>query len=523
MSRRVVRASWLILLLLALAACAADPDSSDPTPDAGLTDGPGPPSPQPDRGPTPAPDTTPDSAPDWPELDPAEVKQKFDQLVAFATAEMNKAQVPGAAVAVLVGGKLAHVQGIGLRKQGGSEPVTADSLFALASTSKVFAGITAVALSQQGVIDLQAPISNHFPQVNLTGVAGADGITLHHLLTHTSGLGFGDEDLLYSLPIDWSSQQSMIEIFTKVPWPVWAPPGAVWNYNNAGYSLAGAVMQLAANKGYFDLVQDEVLTPLGMTTATLDGNAIQAADHTYGHSSYEPDPVAPDVSLIDYFSGPSNWVFCSARELARLAEVILAGGGPAPLSAEGVKTLTARHASLEHLHAGNAYGYGLEWATRRGVETLGHSGSNFGWTADLVLVPSQGIGAIVLMNSGDGNPLAVTDEAIKLFAQGPGQDPTPPPLGAAELAALAGSYQDAGELGDVTIAVSGNTLTATLPKFNETLTLHQYGVRAFYGLVSEKLSQALWGMQGLDLAFYLDAAGNGEFLVSRIAIGTRQP
>ncbi len=140
---------------------------------------------------------------------------------------------------------------------------------------------------------------------------------------------------------------------------------------------------------------------------------------------------------------------------------------------------------------------------------------------DKVLVPSRGFGAVVVMNAAHGSPWKVTDQALKLFTGISSFDGTWTTATPAQLKSLAGSYNDPFELGSVTVSVSGTALSATFHKWGLTSKLTQQGQWMFYCPVSGQMSQALQGVQSLRPVFHRDAAGAGEYLVTRLGVARR--
>ncbi len=511
---RPLRALVLVGLLLHLACGSSLEPGASPAParhDGGLA-------PSLDLAPArgdaslPAPDG---AAP----LDESALRARFEELKLLVEAELKKQGVPGAAVGVVLHGKLRLAAGLGVKQKGGTQKPTEHTLFSLGSISKTFTA--AAALSLAGKLSPGDPVTKHVPKLKLTGATGAPPMTLHQLMTHTSGLGYPAYAEYEKATLDWNSAVALVAIFEQLAWPQWVAPGAVWNYSNPGFNLLGAAAERAAGKPFAELLEASVLLPAGMTQSTASVTKIAARDHAMGHSGGKS--VAPGLSLSAPSDGPCNGVYSSAWELTRFAELLLNGGGGV-LPAPAVKAMLSPQVTLSSLSDAHAYGYGLFLEPYRGTTRAGHGGSNMGFTADLAMVPSEGFAVVVLFNSAEGYPGAVSEKALALFL--PHLSAPTPPLPqptAAELQKLVGTYVDGFDLGTIEVAYTGGALTATFKKWKHTTKLQPYARREFGFQVSQAMSDALFlgGWLDFDAAFGVDAAGSGRYFVTRLGVAAR--
>lgn len=135
------------------------------------------------------------------------------------------------------------------------DPITADSLLELASVSKSFTAVAILRLETQGKLRTDDPISRH-----LDGVpANKQDVTIHHLLTHTSGIGNSKDHY----PVD--ERDAAVRVMLSAP--VESPPGEKFAYSNAGYWLLAAIVERASGQRFEDYMREEVLRPAGMTSS----------------------------------------------------------------------------------------------------------------------------------------------------------------------------------------------------------------------------------------------------------------
>jgi CubicO group peptidase (beta-lactamase class C family) len=182
----------------------------------------------------------------------------FKELGEFVQSCMAHYHVPGVAVGVLQDGQ-AHTAGFGLTNTEHPLPVDERTLFQIGSITKTITGTALMRFVAQGRLDLDAPLRAYLPGLRLADEDVARRVTTRHLLTHTGGwlgdffddCGRGDDAL-----------ERMLDKVARLPQI--APLGAVWSYNNAGFYLAGRLLETLTGQTYERAARDLVLDPLGM-------------------------------------------------------------------------------------------------------------------------------------------------------------------------------------------------------------------------------------------------------------------
>ncbi|MCH9679967.1 MAG: serine hydrolase [Deltaproteobacteria bacterium] len=418
-------------------------------------------------------------------------------VVAEVEAYVDAQGGPGAAVAVVCNGQLAHAAGVGFTHASGDEPITETTRFQLASVTKMFTGAAAVALAEQGVVDLHAPVSD------VLGTVGYGHVTLHQLLTHTAG---------YSTAFDVVQSSDLVTVvLDNANQPLWAPAGAVWNYTNPGFSVAGAVLEMASGTDFGPLVETALFEPAGMSRATMHVATVLAeGNYAYGHegSPAAPIPIAPDGSYYaSALYGPQGGAWGSVEDLARWGEMHLAGGGNV-LSAAGAASLGEFHTRTADSEQG--YGYGVFVESFYDPTVLTHGGSTPGFLAQWRLVPDLQFGVFVVTNSEWVSPNAIADIAMDQYIElGWAGDPP----GATVLDDYVGTYTDPyGDLGTITITSDGVGLTAQLGGSSEPM-MHQW----------EDIFTVYHPALGFDinLAFWRGDGAQAQYMVSIWGVGTR--
>ncbi|HZI65923.1 MAG TPA: serine hydrolase domain-containing protein, partial [Thermoanaerobaculia bacterium] len=207
----------------------------------------------------------------------------FHDLEQVAHSELKATGTPGAAVAVILGDRVVFLKGFGVANVETREPVTADTLFRIASTSKMLTAAALASLEEQGKVDFDGPIARYTKGLD----AKIGRLTLHQLLSHTAGLrdessftGPQDDEALGAFVRSWTSDY----LFTE--------PGDIYSYSNPGYALAGFVLGEAVGKPYADAMHDQLFEPLGMRRSSVRPTVAMTYPMAQAH---EPTATGPRV------------------------------------------------------------------------------------------------------------------------------------------------------------------------------------------------------------------------------------
>ncbi len=327
--------------------------------------------------------------------------EPFARAEAAIRAEMQKAGIPGAAIAVVVNDRVAWVRGFGVANSDTGTPVTPDSLFQIGSVTKTFTAAAILSAAGDGVLALDRPVATYVS--GLTPCVGQP--TLRQLLSHTGGLidepaefGPPGEEGLAAYPRTWTSEYCLLT------------PGRAFSYSNSGVALAGLALQEAAKTPFADAMRARVLAPLGMTRTTFRPAEANKWPLAEGHRRAKDGtfavvrPLANDARLW-----PAGTLYSSANEMARFALALMNDGrveGRQALPAGLVASL--REEVVRIPTTGEGYGQGLFLG--RMSHEFGHGGTMTGYAAQLTVSEQDGFDngpkvAVVVLTNGDGaNP-----------------------------------------------------------------------------------------------------------------------
>jgi CubicO group peptidase (beta-lactamase class C family) len=327
----------------------------------------------------------------------APADRTFEAVAELVTAKMREHRVPGVALGVLSDGKIT-IRGFGITSVEDPLPVVADTIFPLASISKTVTATAMMRLVEQGKVDLRAPVRKYLPDFRVQDEAASRDVTIWHLLTHTSGwegqlsaVDRGDETLA----------RFVAELSTNMQL---APPGAAWSYNNAGFGVAGRVIEAITGTTFGDAVRDLVFKPLGLSRAFTRVGDIVTHRFALGHRVGADGSAAIVRPFTLGSTLPAGGVAMSMNDVLAYARFHLGDG----TSAGGARVLT--RATLEGMRTPqlgkHAYddemGIGWQLRTVGDTRTAAHGGTFAGHILLLELVPEKNFAIAILTNAGSG-------------------------------------------------------------------------------------------------------------------------
>lgn len=369
------------------------------------------------------------------------VDELSSELEKVALEEMKASGIPGAAIGIVSGDKILLVKGFGVASVETGVPVTADTLFRLGSTTKMFTAAVLVQMALDGQIDLHKPIGQYVKRLDPTIAK----LTVDQLLSHTAGLrnddppsDRADESALGKEIRSWRAKQLIV------------PPGVVFSYSNVGYWLAGYVAETVAGKPYASAMEDELLKPVGMTRSTFRLDMASTYPLALGHrvsdgKAYVVRPV-PDNPA----GWPSGALFSTANDLCRWVVALMNDGrleGKQVLRKGLFEQLAAAHADV--LSSRTQYGYGLALVERRGLKMLEHGGARAGYGSFIRIIPEKRVAVVILTNGRGGQLPKTVTRASELLLSLPPRKSVPPPetkeMTLGEMSEYVGTYNNGGE------------------------------------------------------------------------------
>jgi CubicO group peptidase (beta-lactamase class C family) len=326
----------------------------------------------------------------------ADVIDDYRELI---PASMEEQGIPGLAVAVVDDRGVVWEEGFGVTDGAGSEPVTPDTIFSIQSMSKAFTATGVMLAVQDGLLDLDEPITTYLPHFTVHSIFEPhpeSKITLRHLLSHTAGF-------THEAPVgnNWDADADSFDDHVRSISETWLrfPVGTGYAYSNLGIDLAGYILQQVTAQPFAAWMRDHLLQPLGMGNSSFDADVIRSVDdRAFGHdeamSGYVPAPMVP-----------AGGMYASVDDLARFLQLQLGHG---TIDGQHVlePALLDEMLTVQHPAVGARYGYGLGiartgWYAGRNADLFSHGGGGFGFLSDLWWLPELQLGIAVVTNSTD--------------------------------------------------------------------------------------------------------------------------
>lgn len=322
-------------------------------------------------------------------------------------------------------------------------PVDPDTAFVLGSVTKTCTATALMRLVAQGLVTLEAPVRRYVPELELADGRAAAEVTVLNLLNHTSGLGVGDV-------VDTGAGDDALARYVAAlaGSALVAPPGARASYSQAGFNLAGRVIEKVTGQTYERAVGSLLLEPLGMRHSFFSARDVLTRRFAVGHNRGEDGTLAV-ARLWKRWRGdnPGGGLVSSVADQVRWARFHLGDGradsGERLLPADVLHRMQEPTVALRGSSLGDAIGLG--WFLREvdGVRTVGHGGSTNGQFAELLTVPERDFAVVALANAGpDGIACnqAVVRWALETYLGVVDRDPEPVPYDAGRAAGLPGRY-----------------------------------------------------------------------------------
>ena len=388
----------------------------------------------------------------------------FRALGEVVVEAMERLTVPGVAVGV-INGDDEQTAGFGVTSISNPLPIDADTLFQIGSTTKTVTGTIAMRLVEQGLLDLDTPVRAYLPELRLSDEEVAGQATLRHLFTHTGGwvgdyfddFGMGEDALARIL-------DRLVDL------PQLTPLGEVWSYNNAGFYIAGRIIEVVTGKPYEQVAREMVLDPLGMEMSFFFPSEVITYRVAIGHNNpYVDGKFLPRIArpyALPRTSSPVGAIISTVRDQLRYARFHM-GDGTAEDGTRLLSPESMRQMQTPQVAAADGQMFGITWFMREidGTIVLRHGGATNGQMSAFLFVPSRRFAITVLTNADRGRELhqAVTSWALERYLGLKPQEPEVLERDEDQCSAYAGFYT--GPMTDLDLRVrDGGLVIQDVPK-----------------------------------------------------------
>ncbi len=346
-------------------------------------------------------------------LDRSKLRAAFPAVEALFRTFAETHPVPGVAYGIVVDGELVFAGGAGVQNVSSQIPVTADSVFRIASMTKSFTAMALMKLRDEGKFNLDDAAEKHVPELASLPYPTKDSakITVRQLLTMSAG--FPQDDPWADRQLETSEDDLSSWMLSGITFS--NPPAVKYEYSNFGYGILGRIVTNVAGVSYQQYVNDNILKPLGMTSTTFDVNAVDPQRLAMGYrrqdGEWVEEPPLPDGAFASI-----GGLFTTITDFAKYMNYLLAAFPPRDETESG----PVRRSSLREMmqaqrqrivassratpdvpawFQSDGYGYGLAC----GVDSLlgysvSHGGGLPGYGTFYRLLPDCNVGIVALGN-----------------------------------------------------------------------------------------------------------------------------
>ncbi|MCP3905774.1 MAG: serine hydrolase [Planctomycetes bacterium] len=330
-----------------------------------------------------------------PAREPGDLQQRLDRLAAELDAQRERLHVPGLSVAIVRDDTVVMARGFGERDLQRDLPATADTIYAVGSTTKAFTAALVAMLVDDGTMTWDDPVRTHLPTLAFKDPATTEHATLRDLLAHRTGL-MGMDLLWLSGEATWEDMLAAVARAEPT-----APLRERFQNNNVMYVAAGRAAAAAAGTTWEQLIEERLFRPLGMSHTTTSIDEVRDEVHlARGYAFSDEDAtwkVQPLHSIAN--AAPAAAINSNVLDMAKWIRLLLREGRQGDdvlISTERLKEMWT-----SQIEVTGDVGAGMGWmlSTINGRRLVSHHGGFGGYSACVALLPEEGLGCVLLANA----------------------------------------------------------------------------------------------------------------------------
>ena len=331
--------------------------------------------------------------------------------------QLVEQRIAGMTLVVVRDGTVIYGKGYGYADRETARPVKPEDRFEIGSISKSFTATAIMLLVEDGKISLDDKLDKF--------IASAppqwSGITIRHLLSHTSGLPEYPDDPTFTdlLANKILREDDMLGRFKA--YPLGWEPGTKYRYSNVGYDILGIVVRMVSGKPYFDFLKERVFAPLGMHSARQVAPKPERAGSAIGYElrAGKHVPFVTTDAMSIYLGMAASGLELSAMDMAKWDAALYSD----KILKQSTLALMWTNSALVQAANANSpdiyYGLGWQLRTQNGKRWVYHSGGMPGYVTDFMRYPDQKLTIIVFTNLSDqqANARKIVNAVAPMFGQ----------------------------------------------------------------------------------------------------------
>jgi len=302
--------------------------------------------------------------------------------------QFHKANVFNGTVLVAKEGKVVFSKGYGFADAAGKKPNDVNTIFQIGSVTKQFTSAAIMKLQEEKKLSVNDYIGKYFPELEV-----GESITIHHLLTHRSGLyNYTDDTSMWYGKL---SKEKLIDYINKRS--IIFKPGIRMQYNNTGYVLLGYLIEKLSRKKYEQYIRDNFFKPLKMTSSGFDFVKLSSPQKAIGY--YDNGTTHMQARIIDStVSYAAGSIYSTTGDMLHWSGAVL-----------NQKLIKPSSWNLMTTNHSEKYGYGLVIDSVAGEKNIWHNGGLDGFVSTFYNLPKQKITIVVFSNYMQSNTIRVAN------------------------------------------------------------------------------------------------------------------
>lgn len=327
-----------------------------------------------------------------------------DSLDSYIERGMKQWQIPGLAIAIVKDGKVIVRKGYGVKELGKEEKVDENTLFIIASNSKLFTGTSIAKLDYENKLSLNDKVTKYIPWFQLYDSNSTSMANIRDMLTHRIGTKTFQGDFTF-----WDSNLPKDSIIWKMRYL--KPPGEFrqdYGYCNSGFLVAGQILEKVTGTTWEKYVEENILEQLNMTNTYMSTSGLaQRNNVAYPHNNLfssltkipfdNVDNLGPATSMVSNVKDLTNWLMMQLDSGKYKGQQVL------PWSVlqktRDINILTGSRKSSVYPSHFRGYGLGVFSTDYNGRQVYWHTGGAFGHVTNVCFIPEENIGITILTNN----------------------------------------------------------------------------------------------------------------------------
>jgi len=316
-----------------------------------------------------------------------------DRLGQIIQSEMEAKEIPAVSIALVHDQEVLYAEGFGFQDDAKTVPADMHSIYRIGSVSKMFTDLGIMREMEKGRLDIDAPVTNYLPDFQPENPFEKD-ITLRQLMTHRAGLvrepptGHYFDDQKPSLETTINSLNETELVYE---------PEIRNKYSNAGIAVAGYTLEKLNQQPFADYLQKSILAPLKMESSSFEEKDA-FADRLVEGDMWTYDGRVFPAPTFPLGMAPAGSMYSSVADLSLFVKMLFRGGtlenGEQLISEESIQTMWTPQFAEEG--AKNGYGLGFSIGQLNDLKLVGHGGAIYGFSTEMLLLPGESLGVIVV-------------------------------------------------------------------------------------------------------------------------------